>query len=93
MYHFVTELIIDRSKHALPSKISSCSFFTDSYPKSLTIFISSGKSSDDEGELEPISLGDCPVPCPKKTSAVDAGMRLCGLMVSLLPVWQLLLSD
>ena len=37
----VTELIIDRSKHALPSNIRSCSlFFTDSYPKSLTIFIS-----------------------------------------------------
>ena len=36
----VTELISDRSEHALPSKISSCSFFTDSYPKSLTIFIS-----------------------------------------------------
>ena len=36
----VTELISDRSKHALPSKIISCSFFTDSYPKSLTIFIS-----------------------------------------------------
>ena len=36
----VTELISDRSKHALPSKISSCSFFTDSYPKSITIFIS-----------------------------------------------------
>ena len=36
----VTELISDRSKHALPSKISSCSFFTDSYPKSWSIFIS-----------------------------------------------------
>jgi len=89
----VTELISDRSKHALRSKVNSCSFFTDSYPKSLTIFISSGKSSDNEGKLEPISLGDRPVPCPKKTSAVDAEMRLCGLLMSLLPVRQLLLND
>ena len=91
----ITELISDRdrSKHALLSKISSCSFFVDSYPKSLTIFISSGKSSEDERKVEPISLGDCPVPCPKKTSAAPAGMRLCGLLMSLLPVWQLLLGD
>ena len=94
----VTELISDRdpSKHALISKISSCSFFVDSCPKSLKIFISSGKSSDDEKKVEPISLGDCPVPCPKKSSkssAVHAGMRLCGLLMSLLPVWQLLLGD
>ena len=91
----VTELIgdRDRSKHALISKISSCSFFVDSYPKSLKIFISSGKSSDDEKKVEPISLGDCPVSCPKKSSAVHGGMWLCGLLMSLLPVWQLLLGD
>ena len=76
-----------------PLKSVVVHFCTDSYPKSLTIFISSGKSSDDEGKLEPISLGDRTVPCPKKTSAVDAEMRLCGLMMSLLPPWQLLLSD
>ena len=35
-------------------------------------FLSSGKSSDDEVKLEPISLGDCPVPCQKKSSAVHA---------------------
>ena len=87
----VNELISDRdpSKHALISKISSCSFFVDSYPKSLIIFISSGKSSDDEKKVEPISLGDC----PKESSAVHAGMQLCGLLLSLLPVWQLLLGD
>ena len=67
-----------------PLKSVVVHFCTD--PKSLTIFISSGKSSDDEGKLEPISLGDRTVPCPKTTSAVDAGMRLCGLMMSLLPV-------
>ena len=92
----VTELISDqdRSKHALISKISSCSFFVDSCPKSLKIFISSGKSSDDEKKVEPISLGDCPKKIsPKKSSAVHAGMRLCGLLMSLLPVWQLLLGD
>ena len=91
----VTELISNRdpSKHALISTISSCSFFVDSYPKSLIIFISSGKSSDDEKKVEPISLGDCPVPSPKKSSAVHAGMQLCGLLLSLLPVWQLLRGD
>ena len=102
----VTELISDRdrSKHALISKISSCSFFVYSYPKSLIIFTSSGKSSDDEKKVETISLGDCPKKIspkkispkkisPKKSSAVHAGMRLCGLLMSLLPVWQLLLGD
>ena len=51
----VTELISDQSKHALPSKISSCSFFLRilNYPQFLTIFKSSGKSSDDETKVEP----------------------------------------
>ena len=50
----VTELISDQSKHALPSKISSCSFFLRilNYPQFLTIFKSSGKSSDDETKVE-----------------------------------------
>ena len=81
----VTELISDRDrpKHALLSKISFFHFFTDSYSKSLTIFRSSGKSSDDERKVEPISLGDCPVPGPKKTSAVHSGTQLCWLLMLL----------
>lgn len=58
----------------------------------IVVFTSLGKSSDDEKEKEPISLGDCPVPHPKMTSAVP-GMRLCWWMMSFIIVWQLVLAN
>ena len=56
------------------------------------MFISLGKSPDDEKEVEPISLGDCPGPCPKVTSA-GPGMRLCWWLMPFMLVWQLVLAD
>ncbi|XP_020628304.1 tyrosinase-like [Orbicella faveolata] len=50
-----------------------------------------GKSSDDEDDVEPLVLGQCPVPCPE-VSAVPS-MQIClWLMVSSL-AWELLLAD
>lgn len=51
-----------------------------------------GKSPDDEKEVKPISLGDCPVPCPGGESAAP-GMRLCWWLMSSVLMWQLLLAD
>ena len=49
-----------------------------------------GKSSDDEEPVEPIDLGQCPVPCPE-VSAVPALQICLWLMISSL-VWELFLA-
>ena len=50
-----------------------------------------GKSSDDEEPVEPIDLGQCPVPCPE-ASTVPAREICSWLMISSL-AWELLLAD
>ena len=55
------------------------------------ILFNVGKSSDDEEPVEPIDLGQCPVPCPV-VSAVPALQMCTWLMISSL-VWKLSLAD
>ncbi|PFX12202.1 tyrosinase-like [Stylophora pistillata] len=52
-----------------------------------------GKSSDDEEEEKPLSLGDCPAPCYKRRISAVAGKLMCWWLMLIMPVWQLLLAD
>ncbi|KAL9952796.1 hypothetical protein ACROYT_G040104 [Oculina patagonica] len=52
-----------------------------------------GKSPDDEEPVEPISLGECPVPCPKHEVSAVPGLQICSWLMMSMLIWELLLAD
>ena len=52
-----------------------------------------GKSSDDEGPVEPIDLRQCPAPCPVTVPSALPALQTCTWLMMSSLAWELLLGD